>query len=249
VTSAVTLLDNLSSGDTTHDVSASVIDSAGGTQSLTLRFTNNSAVTPRSWLIEVRDATSAVISNGEVRFNGDGSPQAGFNTHRFTLTPPGGVPPSTITLNFGEPGSFSGATSFSAGADSTLRLGSHDGFAAGALTETRFDASGVLVARYSNGQTLRHQRLALAFFDFPQDLEAVGGAGFENRSGQRVQLGAPGEGVFGTLAGASIEAANVDLAEQFGELIISQRGYQASSQIVSAANEMIQQLFEMRSRR
>jgi flagellar hook protein FlgE len=144
---------------------------------------------------------------------------------------------------------FSGATNFSAGADSTLSVASQDGFAAGALTEASFDADGVLVATYSNGQTLRHQRIALAFFDFPQDLEAAGDAGFENRTGQRVQLGNPREGVFGAIAAESLESANVDLAQQFSELIISQRGYQASSQVVSAANEMIQQLFDIRSRR
>jgi flagellar hook protein FlgE len=247
-TSTIRLLDNLSSGDTTHDVAVTVFDAAGGSHALTLRFNNNNAVEPRSWLIEVRDATDAVLSTGEIRFNGDGSPQAGFSTHAFTLARPG-VPATPITLDFGTPGMFSGATHFSAGADSTLRLGSQDGFAAGALTESSFDARGVLVASYSNGQTQTHQRLAIAFFDFPQDLEAVGDAGFENRGAQRVQLGAAGDGVFGQLAAESLESANVDLAGQFSELIVSQRGYQASSQVVSTANEMIQQLFDIRSRR
>lgn len=247
-TSTIRLLDNLSSGDTTHDVAVTVFDAAGASHALTLRFNNNNAVVPRSWLVEVRDATDAVVSTGEIRFNGDGSPQAGFSTHAFILARPGG-PATPITLELGEPGMFAGATNFSAGADSTLRLGSQDGFAAGALTESSFDARGVLVASYSNGQTLTHQRLAMAFFDFPQDLEAVGDAGFENRGAQRVQLGAAGEGVFGELAAESLESANVDLAGQFSELIVSQRGYQASSQVVSTANEMIQQLFDIRSRR
>jgi len=248
-TSTVRLIDNLSSGDTTHDVAINVFDVAGGNHALTLRFVNNGAAVPRSWLLEVRDATNALVSAGEVRFAGDGSPEPGFNSHSFTFTPPGGVPASTLTLDFGAPGTFSGATNFSAGADSTLRLGSQDGFAAGALTETTFDADGVLVAQYSNGQSRRHQRLALAFFEFPQNLEAVGDAGFENRSGEPVQLGGAREGAFGNIAAGVVESANVDLAQQFSDLIISQRGYQASSQVVSTANEMIQQLFDMKSRR
>jgi flagellar hook protein FlgE len=245
-TSIVRLIDNLSLGDTTHDAAVTVFDAAGGRHVLTLRFNNNNAVVTRSWLIEVRDAAGVVVSSGQLRFNGDGSPLAGFSTHAFTLAAPG-APATAITLDFGAPGSFSGATSFAL--DSTLRAGSQDGFTTGALIEAGFDADGVLVAAYSNGQTLRHQRLALAFFDFPQDLEAVGGAGFENRGEQRVRLGAAGEGVFGTLAPESLESANVDLAGQFSELIISQRGYQASSQVISTANEMIQQLFDIRSRR
>ena len=159
-----------------------------------------------------------------------------------------GVPSSQIVFDFGAPGGFAGATNFSAGTDSTLRLGSQDGFAPGALQSTAFDADGVLIAKYSNGQTLRDQRLALAFFDLPQDLEPAGAARFENRGGQRVVLGNPHEGVFGTITPESLESANVDLAAQFSELIISQRGYQASSQVVSTANELVQQLLDLRKR-
>ncbi len=246
-TTTVKVADNLSSGDTTHDVSATVFDVAGGSHALTLRFTNNNAVTPRSWLFEVRDATNALITNGEVRFNGDGSPLAGFNAHSFVLNRPG-VAASTITIDFGSAGGFSGATNFSAGADSTARLLSQDGFAGGSLVRATFDAQGVLVAGYSNGQTRRDQQVALAFFDAPEELELEGGGLLANRTGQRVSLGAPRDGLFGTLAAGSLESANVDLAAQFSELIISQRGYQASSQIVSAANEMMQQLLDLRKR-
>jgi flagellar hook protein FlgE len=55
--------------------------------------------------------------------------------------------------------------------------------------------------------------------------------------------------VFGSLRAGSVELSNVDLAREFSELIVVQRGYQASSQVISAANEMIQQLGEIRGRR
>lgn len=247
-TAAVRLIDNLSPGDTSHDVTVSVFDGAGRSQTLTLRLTNNTGVTPGSWLLEVRDAADALLSSGEIRFGGDGSPAAGFNTHVFTFAPPG-APASSITLHFGEPGSFAGATGFSAGTESTLRLDTQDGFGAGSLTQASFDADGVLVATYSNGQTARGARLALAFFDALQDLERADGGLFVNASGQSVTYGNPGEGLFGSIAAESVESANVDLAQQFSELIVTQRGYQASSQVIGAANEMIQQLFEIRSRR
>jgi flagellar hook protein FlgE len=247
-TATVRLLDNLSSGDTAHETTATVIDSAGASHTLTLAFTNNNGVEPRSWLLTVRDAAGNVLSNGQIRFNGDGSPAAGFNSHTFTFTPPGAAA-TQIVLSFGDPGSFAAATHFSAGADSTLRVGSQDGFAAGALTQASFDADGVLVATYSNGRTARGPQLALAFFEAPEALELVGGGLFENRSGQRVALGAPRSGVLGAIAGESLESANVDLAQQFSELIITQRGYQASSQVITTANEMIQQLFDIKARR
>jgi flagellar hook protein FlgE len=179
-----------------------------------------------------------------VRFNGDGSPASGFNTFAFTLAPPGGVAPTQITLDFGAAGGFAGVTNFSAGADSTIRLGSQDGFAAGQIVSTAFDPDGTLVVSYSNGQTARGQKVALAFFQSPQQLEEQGGALFANPNDVPVTLGTAKSGVFGTLVGGSVEQANVDLAQQFSELIISQRGYQASSQVITTTNDMIDQLFQ-----
>jgi flagellar hook protein FlgE len=253
-TSTVRLIDNLSSGDTLppggphHELTVTVFDAAGTNRDVKLAFTNNSNVTPRSWLLKVSDAAGNELSSGEIRFNGDGSPAEGFNSLKFTLKP-AGVEPTEITLQFGDPNSFSGTTNFSAGSESTLRLGSQDGFVSGSLTEAKFDAEGVLVASYSNGQSSRGPRLALAFFESPQELEATGAGVYENRSNQRVTLGNPRSSLFGSIAGGAVESANVDLAQQFSELIVTQRGYQASSQVITTANEMIQQLFDIKARR
>lgn len=248
-TSVVHFADNLSSGGSSASVNVTVFDASGGSHALTVNFTNNSSVTPQSWLVEVRDENNVAIGNGEIRFNGDGSPADGFNSLAFTLKPAGGASPGTITLDFGAAGQFSGTTNFSAGTDSTLKAGSQDGFAAGALTGIAFDAQGVAVASYSNGQSARGGRLALAFFANPEQLDPLGDASFANRSAQAITLGSPGEGVFGNLKAGALESANVDLSQEFGDLIITQRGYQASSQVVSAANDMVQQLLDMRSQK
>ena len=242
-TGKVTLLDNLSTGDSTQDVSVTVFDAAGASHALTITFNNNSATTPGSWLFDVKD-TSGTLASGEVRFNGDGSPASGFNTFSFNLAPPGGVAPSQITLDFGAAGGFSGVTNFSAGADSTLRLGSQDGFAAGQIVSTAFDPDGTVVVSYSNGQSARGQKVALAFFQSPQELEQAGGALFSNPNDVPVQIGAAKSGVFGTLTGGSVVSANIDLAQQFSELFVTQRGYQASSQVITTTNDMIDQLFQ-----
>ena len=71
-----------------------------------------------------------------------------------------------------------------------------------------------------------------------------GGALFANPDDVPVTLGTAKSGVFGALVGGSVEQANVDLAQQFSELIISQRGYQASSQVITTTNDMIDQLFQ-----
>jgi flagellar hook protein FlgE len=247
-TTTMRFIDNLTTTDSPHDVTVTAFDSLGGSHALTLRFTNNGGVVPGTWLVDVREGTN-LIHSGTIGFGLDGTPAAGANSVFFTLPPRAGAAATPITLEFGTPGAISGGATSLSGPSSELKLQSQDGFAAGTLTQSSFDAEGVLTATYSNGQTLRHQRIALAFFDFPQNLEAVGEAAFENRTGQRVLIGAPAEGALGTIAPQSLESANVDLAQQFSELIISQRGYQASSQVVSTANEMIQQLFDIRSRR
>ena len=82
-----------------------------------------------------------------------------------------------------------------------------------------------------------------------QDLEAQGGNLLRMAAGDKPVLGTGQNGVFGAIAGGQIEASNVDLTAQFSELIVTQRGYQASSQVISTANEMLQQLFDIRSRR
>ncbi len=61
-------------------------------------------------------------------------------------------------------------------------------------------------------------------------------------------LGHAGDGGIGKLVAKSVELSNVDLTQEFGNLIIVQRGYQASSQILTVTNEMLQQLMQMRGK-
>lgn len=249
-TTAVHLVDNLSSGSTTpQNLSVTVFDSAGGAHALKLTFTNNNDPVNRSWRVDVANEVNApLLVAGEIRFNADGSPAAGFNSLAFNLTP-SNAPASRITLDFGAPGGFSAVTQFSAGADSSIKVGSKDGFAAGSITQVTFDATGTMQVSYSNGQTARGPQVALAFFEAPEQLELVGGAVFENRSEQHVTLGAARTGVFGAINAGALESANVDLSGEFSDLIITQRGFQASSQVISTANDMMQQLFDIKGKR
>ena len=68
-------------------------------------------------------------------------------------------------------------------------------------------------------------------------------------SGAEVRYGYAGVDDFGTLVAGHREGSNVDMAEEFSNLILMQRGYQASSHVVSTANDMIQELFDMKGHR
>lgn len=241
-TSTVKLAESLSNNDSKYDLlNMTVYDRLGYSHSLTVHFDNNKDVTPGSWLIKVKDGDT-VINSGEVRYEGNGAVAAGYESHTFTYTPTNGAQAVTVALDFSNTNNFSSAIS-------TIKVSSQDGYASGSLAKATFDTDGYLVMTYSNGQTVKTDRLALAWFNQMQALEQAGGNMLVNSSGQAQQLGNPGQSVFGKVKGGSIELSNVDLAQQFSELIITQRGYQASSQIISAANEMMQQLFDIKGKR
>lgn len=250
-TSTVKLTGNLSvnDSDNTHTLSSvDVFDASGAKRTLSIVLNKNTDPTQRSWTIQVNEGATTVATGGEVRFNADGSPTAGFNTYTFSLSQPGGGS-RQLTLDFGSPNSFTGVTSFSAGADSTAAVASQDGRTLGALTKTTFGADGTLTLQYSNGQTQKDGQIALAWFDDLQSLQRAGNGMFANVTDQRPLIGGAGTSLFGNLRSGSIEASNVDLAQQFSELIIIQRGYQSSSQTIGAANEMTQQLLDLVRRR
>jgi flagellar hook protein FlgE len=88
--------------------------------------------------------------------------------------------------------------------------------------------------------------VAIADFRDPQQLERIGAGLFIDKGGANVRLLASGQDGVGKLLSRQIEASNVDLSQQFGDLILVQRGFQASSQVISISNDMIQQLFGIR---
>ena len=246
-TSQVTFVGNLSRGATTDQItSITVYDSVGGSHTLSMTLTNNNTATTGSWLVQVQDENSKTIGSGEIRFNADGSPATGFNTISIPLTPTGAAT-SNITLNFGDAGSFTGATNYSGGTTSDLKLNTQDGYTSGSLTSTSFDAQGFITLSYSNGQTAKGPQLALAWFNDLQGLQQSGQELFTNPSGLQPLLGAANGQVMGTITSNEVEMSNVDLTQQFTDLVIIQRGYQSSSEVISVANQMIQQLVDMRS--
>ena len=245
-TSTITFVGNLSRDATSDQIgSITVYDAVGGSHTLTVNFASNSGTQAGTWTVQVQDEKGNTIGSGQIEFGSDGSPAAGFNSITCTLAP-SGVPKSTISLNFGDPGSFSGATNFSGGSTSDLKMNTQDGYAAGSLLTTSFDAQGFVTLQYSNGQTIKGPQLALAWFDNLQGLQQMGNELFTNPSGMKPQLDKANGQVMGTLTSNELEQSNVDLTKQFTELVIIQRGYQSSSQVISVTNQMIQALIDIR---
>jgi flagellar hook protein FlgE len=139
-------------------------------------------------------------------------------------------------------------TSFASGNLSTLAMSSQDGHAPGNLSKVTFNERGVLVATYSNGQTLEGARLLLGRFTTPDAVEEVGSNQFAEANGIAWETGGAGEGPFGSVRAGVLEVSNVDLSREFSDLVVMQRGYQAASQVISTANDMLQELFHMKGK-
>lgn len=254
-TSVVKFTGSLSTADSDklHSINnITLFDALGGQHTVSITFADKTDPAAdeggHHWDFTLTDSQQRQLASGRLAFGADGAPAAGSDKFSFSWTP-AGTPARSVTLDFGEAGRFSGLTSFSVGADSTASLQSADGVSSGSLTATRFDADGTVLAQYSNGQSRSMGRLALAWFANPEHLVMAGDNLWMSVGDAEPAIGTAQNGVFGSVSGGQVEGSNVDLTEQFSELILTQRGYQASSQVISTANDMLQQLFDMRGRR
>jgi flagellar hook protein FlgE len=252
-TTTVTLAGNLVQGDTatttgttpvptTYQTPAiTVFDASGATETITVKFTEDST-NPLLWTAEVEDANGAVIGSQKVTFNADGTLAA--DTSITATVTPTSAPKFDIKVNLGSAKTYAGVTDLGSAGTSSIQAQHVDGQAIGALTAYSFTSQGQLKATYSNGDTKTLGTLVLAKFQTDKQLKEVGNGDFASVSGSPILGTALGQGL-GSVEGGQIEMSNVDLTNQFTDLIIIQRGYQAGSQMVSTANDMIQQLLNM----
>ena len=241
-TTRVKFSGNLAPGSTTTTINTiRVFDAAGTVHTLSATFVNNSSVTPGSFNVTIKDETGAIIANSlsGLRFRTDGTPQTGFNEITLALNY-GGVAQSVV-LNFGTAGALDGATSLS-GMTTNLAAKVDDGHGVLGVTNLSFDEKGVLQLVYSQTEKRQGSQIALAAFPNESALQMTGGRMVTGATEERA-LGRPGEGRFGRIAGGSLEMSNVNLTQEFADMIIIQRGYQASSRVMTVSNEMIEQLY------
>jgi flagellar hook protein FlgE len=147
-----------------------------------------------------------------------------------------------ITLNLGTPGALDGMTSLS-GLASNLTSRVVDGHAVLGATEIKFNERGILELIYSASERREGPQIALATFPNEASLTLDGGRLISGATISDVNYGRPTQSGFGRIAGGSLEMSNVDLTQEFADMIIIQRGYQASSRVMSVSNEMLEQLY------
>lgn len=240
-TSSIVMSGNLSSTVTEFSIpSFKLIDSIGSEHTLKMTFAPKAGAAG-TWVVKVLDGSTEVTS-GEIQFN-SGHTVPGFDRIDFSYAPTG-VAPTNIKIDFS-----GNVTSFGTADISSLAIGSSDGYAMGNLSKVSFAADGTMTLGYSNGQTAKGPKLALAAFDANAMLSPQGGSEFTYSALGGLHVGAASQGQFGSIGSNQIEGSNVDLATEFSDLIVAQRGYQASSRIVSTANDLIQDLLDMKGHR
>jgi flagellar hook protein FlgE len=184
------------------------------------------------------------IDLGYIIFDNGGLP-VDVNLSPLKLNYTSGAAPSTISFDPGKRGDSLGLTQFLTA--STAIIDDQDGYATGSLQGFNINSNGYVSGVFTNGQIRQLAQIALATFNNPNGLVNEGNNMWTvgNASGD-AQVGTAGTAGRGLLASSNLETSNVDLAASFSDLIISQRGLQANSRIITTSDEVLQELMGLK---
>ncbi len=233
---------------------ADVFDGQGSSTSLRFEFTKTAT---DAWSVTARYVDSAgalqppppaagqALTGGALTFDASGGITSGSS---FTV-PQGFVPgfaTQNITVSLG---TATGANHLSQyGKLTSVAVLDQDGQSAGSLQGFSVSQDGLLVGSYTNGRTRPIGQIALTNFANPEGMEKAGGSTNYRATVNSglPQTGVAGAGGRGFISGGSLEMSNVDLAQEFTNLIIAQRGFQANSRVVTTSDEMLQEVVNLK---
>lgn len=238
----------------THCTTIKVYDSLGGTHDVTLYFCKTADAT---WEVHYvhQDPTDTdqLVDAGTqtLTFNNEGALVDDGSATAIDFDFGDGVEsPQSITFDFGtgidEGGSGLDRTTQFASAFS-LNHQSQDGYGAGTVSNISIDENGMITASFTNGRTRVVGQIALARFNDPSSLLKMGGNLYAETfdSGQAL-IGKPETSGLGRVLSHTLEASNVDLAQEFVKMISAQRAFQANSRIITTTDEMMQELVNIK---
>ncbi len=225
--------------------SVEIFDTQGSPIDIRFTFTKTAADT---WTLDSQ-YTLADGTNGsagaqtEIVFDADGEIDTGASTFNTLSTVPGTAGP--VELFLGDAGGANRLTQY--GELSTVAVLNQDGSAAGSLQSFSISQEGLVVGSYSNGRTRAIGQISLASFANPEGLEKVGGSNYRaTMNSGLAQLGTAGAGGRGLMSSGTLEMSNVDLAQEFTNLIVAQRGFQANSRVVTTSDELLQEVVNLK---
>jgi flagellar hook protein FlgE len=130
---------------------------------------------------------------------------------------------------------------------SEAKVSNHNGSAAGTLTSFTISQSGQIIGVFSSGLKETLGQVALANFNNVNGLEKIGDSMFRTTVNSGIaQVGTAGTSGLGLMTSGLLEMSNVDLAQEFTNLVIAQRGFQANSRIITTSDEILQELVNLK---
>jgi flagellar hook protein FlgE len=232
-------LDSTSYNETT---ALNVFDSMGGSHLQQMYFVRDTAaVTPNTWQMHTYVDGVKVGGPNAIVFDTAGLLQTPANGQIPipAFTPGPGVNPMNVTTT------LSGSTMF--GAPFGVNKLTQDGYTTGRLAGVDIDQQGVILARFTNGQSSVQGQVSLANFPNPQGLRPSGGNAWAESFAAGVVLeGKPGTASLGLIQGGALEESNVDLSSELVALIVAQRNFQANTEVIKTADAVTQSVINIR---
>jgi flagellar hook protein FlgE len=230
-----------------------VVDSLGSTHTLTVTYTKTG---PNAWSFNItipgEDLSSgkagvpSSVAKGNLTFNAQGQLTAPAPPAPVAVAITGladGAADLNVNWNIYSNGAGN-ITQFASA--SALSASKQDGVSAAQLTRVGLDTNGQVIAHYSNGSSLVVAQVALAGISNPDTMVSVGDNNFQvSASTATPVVGAAGTGPRGTIQGGALEASTVDIAQEFTNLIVYQRAYQANSRVISTSDQILQDLISL----
>ncbi|MET0975327.1 MAG: flagellar hook protein FlgE [Leifsonia sp.] len=199
-----------------------VFDASGTKRTLTLTLSK----TATGWDVAGADGTGATATGSLSFTNG-------------VLTGPTGITVGGVAVD------LSGVSGFAE--LNTVAISSQNGREAGTLESFTLSKDGTLVGLFSNGEKQAIARIALATFANPGGLEKAGSSSYRvTVNSGAPELGTPGSDGLGSVTAGTLEMSNVDLSQEFTNLIVAQRGFQANARIITTSDEVLQELTNLK---
>ncbi len=257
VTSEATFRMNLNSKDlaaTEFHAVANVYDSKGAAHKMDMIFTKQ-ADGSFQMLAQVDGVAATTSVNGgaasaapvAVTFDSSGLLTA---PNSLAIVPPAaalnGATLPSVTINLRQTNGLGNITNYAS--PSTVASTDQNGFSSGELVGLAQspDQNGGLYAVFSNGQRRLLGQMAIATFNSQTSLRRLGNNLYgETIASGQPSIGTPGSGGRGTIVGASLEQSNVDIATEFTNLIVAQRGFQANSRVITTISQTLQDLLQI----
>ena len=233
-----------------HTTSIDVYDSLGNKHTVTFTF-RKAAYDPVTkhttwdWQATVPPPGSVSNDSGEVQFDQTGRLVYLSSPLAITVNWKNGTKQQVINLDFGNINTFDGLTQFSLPSQTTAET--QDGYPGGSLQRVMINQDGVIVGIFSNGKSYPLAQVALSKFANNEGLMKEGGSMYSETSNSGAPIiGTAGTGGRGTFAPSHLEMSNVDLAEEFTNMIIYERAFQANSRSITTSDQMIQELLNLK---